>query len=359
MAITFGSSGAASQKTINYDSLFTSSLANYRRTLADNISTSNPFWAKLVASNMYEGVNGGTNIELPLMTTLGTADWYEGYDTLNTNPLEGHTMAVYEWREASTPISISRKEERQNGGDKIFGLLEAKIKQAEMGFQETMAKAYLQGSLSVGGASLETPVVSAATGASGINPIAHLIQKDPTTNETVGNINQSTNSWWRNQTASSTAATLDAFLKEVQNMYNNCSKGPGGPPDIMLMDQGTYEMFEIALWNRSGSRAPNNTDLSFPFENLRWRRATAMWDEFMGDVQNNSLTVTKGTIYFINSNFITLKYDTASNFVNTPFASSPNQPNARVSHILWMGQLCTNNRRKHGVLYNIDNTLTS
>lgn len=359
MAITFGNSGAPSQKTINLDSLFTLSLANVQRTLVDQISTSNPIFAKLVASDAYQSVDGGTNIEIPLMYQLGEADWFEGYDTLKTDPMDGHTMSVWEWREASIPIVISHREERQNA-QKIAGLLEAKIEQAEMGFRETMAKALLQGSLSTGsGSSIETAVVSSATGASGMIPLANLIQLDPTSSESVGNINQSTFSWWRNQTKSSTASTYDGFLKEVTNVYNSCSKGPGGPPDMILCDQSTFEMFEFALYNRGGSRAPEKTNLSFPFENIKYRNSMVTWDEFMPDVENDSLTLTTGSMYFLNTKFLKLKYDSQTNFTNTPFASAPNQPNAKVSHIMWMGQLCCSNRRKQGVLYGIDTTIAS
>ncbi len=358
MAITFGSAGAPSQETRNFDALFTTALSNYQRTLADNISTSNAFFAMIVSTEGYQSVDGGTDIKLPLLHTLGQMDWYEGYDTLDTSPMDGITHTIWEWREASIPISISRREERQHAQN-LMPLIENKINQAEMGFKEGLAKAILQGSLASGGSSLETPQTSTVTGAQGVHPLGQLIQKVPTSDESVGNINQSTHSFWRNQTKSSSASTYDAFLKEVENIYNSCGKGPGGPPNIILCDQKTYELFTFALWNRGGSRHDNATTLEFPFEHIKWRNAVVTWDEFVPDVQNDTIAITKGTMYFLNTQFFRIKYDSASNFTNTEFRSPPNQPNARVAHILWMGNVCVNNRRKHGVMYNITTTISS
>ena len=59
----------------------------------------------------------------------------------------------------------------------------------------------------------------------------------------------------------------------------------------------------------------------------------------------------------INTKFFGVKYDSQTNFKNTPFQQPVNQ-DAKVSHILWMGNTTISNRRKHGVLYNIASSLT-
>lgn len=363
MPITFGSSGAPSQETRNFDALFTASLANYSKQLVDNISTSNAFFAKITASQGYVSKDGGTNVDFPLMYALGNPDWYEGYDVLNTEPMDGTTMSIWEWRECAVPITVSRRELRQNA-HKLYDLVEAKMMQAEMGFKEFMAKAFLQGNAVNAGGSIEDSQSSAVTGAAGVEPLAKLIQKDPTSSESIGNINQSSYSWWRNQTKSSTASSYDAFLKEVQGIYNDCSKGPGGPPDMILCDQYTYQLFERMLYNRGGSRHEPGTTLEFPFENLKWKNSMVTWDEFVPDVNADSATVsadssTGGTMFFLNTKFMKIFYDSQTNFVQTEWKSAYNQPNAQTKHILWMGNAAITNRRKLGVLYGIDTTIAS
>ena len=78
--LTLGSSGQPSAKTINFDALFTASVANAKRTLIDNISTSNAWWARIKQMGGYASENGGTHIEEPLMYGLGNFHWYDGYD---------------------------------------------------------------------------------------------------------------------------------------------------------------------------------------------------------------------------------------------------------------------------------------
>lgn len=362
MAITFGSSGAPSQETRNFDSLFTTSLSNYSRQMFDNISTSNAFFMKLKGSKGYVSLDGGTDAKFPVMYALGEFDWYEGYDTLDTAPMDGHTQTIWEWREASIPITVSRRELVQNKQN-LMPLVSAKIQQAEMGIMEGMAKAILQGNAALGG-TLTDPQVSAVTGASSFDPLPKLVQKDPTASDTVGNIAQNTHSWWRNQTKSSTASTYDGFLAEVQGIYNDCSKGPGGPPDLILCDQYTYQMFERMLYNRGGSRHAPGSTLEFPFENLRWKNSMVTWDEFVPDVSAGTATVavdssTGGTMYFLNTKFLKVFYESGTNFIQTDWMKAYNQPNAQTKHILWMGGTAVTNRRKNGVLYGIDTTIAS
>lgn len=362
MAITFGSAGAPSQETRNFDALFTASLANYSKTLIDNISTSNAFFAKITKSGGYVSKNGGTNVDFPLMYALGSGDWYSGYDTLNTEPMDGTTMSIWQWRECSIPITVSRLEMRMNA-QRLYDLVDSKIQQAEMGFKEFLAKAFLQGA-SVSGANTYDPQTSIVTGAVGVEPIASLIRVDPTTSTEIGNINQSSQTWWRNRTKSSTASTYDGFLAEVQGVYNDCSKGPGGPPDMILCDQYTYQMFERMLYARGGSRHQPGTTLEFPFENLKWKNTMVTWDEFVPDVTGNASVVpvdssTNGTMFFLNTKFLKIFYDSETNFIQTPWASAPNQPNAKTKHILWMGNSAVTNRRKQGVLYGINTTIAS
>jgi hypothetical protein len=52
-----------------------------------------------------------------------------------------------------------------------------------------------------------------------------------------------------------------------------------------------------------------------------------------------------------------MKYDEQTNFVATPFMKPINQ-DARVAHILWMGNMCVSNRRKQAIWAKLPRTLT-
>ncbi len=360
---TYGAAGNPSQNTINYDSILGTSLFNYRRTLADNISKSNPFFYKMQENGMYKSEDGGVAIQIPIMYQLAIADTYSSYDILNVDPTDGITNAFFDWRQISVPISISRLEERQNASShRMANLLEAKIQQAEIGIKEFFAKQLLQGNALTSAANnIYDPYVSTANGSFGIEPFAKLMAKDPTSNSvvpTVGNINQSTSSWWRNQVKeaviTSSSKPVD-FLLEADTLYNNCSKGPGGPPDLILTDQNTFQMWRAAYYDKYRHTA--ETDNNYPFANFKFNRAVVTWDEFVPDVYNNSTTITNGTAFFLNTKFMKVIYDKESNFVNSPFQKPVNQ-DAKVAHIMWMGNVAIDNRRKLGVWTKIPLSLT-
>lgn len=352
--LTLGSSGQPSVKTINFDALFTASLANSKKTLIDNISTGNAWWAKVKSMGGYVSENGGTHIEEPLMYGLGNFHWYDGYDELRNDPFEGITKSLWEWRQGSAGIPISRKEVRQNA-HKILDLVATKIEQAEMGIQEAIPKAIFQGNKPNGGA-ITDAAVDTVLGATGINPIAQLVHKDPTSAVNVGNIGQDAHSWWRNYTDSSGASTKEALILELNLLAQKAARGPGGPTDLWITDETTYSLIEAALYERV--RHEVKSRLEFPFENIIWKGAMIVHDEFMHDVENGlTNTDTKGTLYMLNNKFIKVKYDSETNFITTEKRVPINQ-DAYVKYILWMGNMTINNRRKHAVLYNIARTLT-
>jgi hypothetical protein len=60
----------------------------------------------------------------------------------------------------------------------------------------------------------------------------------------------------------------------------------------------------------------------------------------------------------LNSKFYVVKYDNQTNFMTTPFVKPENQ-DAKTAQIQWYGTAGVTNRRKHGVVDDIDTTVTS
>ena len=181
MSITFGSSSAPSQVTINLDALFSQSLAKYSKTMSNNISTANAFLHMMKSGDLYESDNGGTDIRLPLMYALAPMDSYDGYDELSDAITDGVTQSVWEWRQCAVPISYSMREVIQNK-EKLIDLVDTKISQAEMGFQEGWSNHFFNGA---GTGSIATPYTSPINGSSSFEPLAKLIKFDPTTSTAI------------------------------------------------------------------------------------------------------------------------------------------------------------------------------
>lgn len=373
MAVSFGTSTAPSQVTLNLDSLFGLSLAAYRKELVDNIGATNAFFFEILRKDLYEGQDGGTYIQIPLMYGLQTADSYDGYDELSTVPVDGVTDAIYQWRQCAAAIAYSMREVKQNK-QRLVSLVKARIKQAEMGLQEFFSQSLMFGSANQSGGSLKTPYTSPINGSLSIDPISEFMDYTPTSSTVIGNINQSTQTWWQNKTKVSSASGYDAFLLEVDQIFNRASLGTGGKVKLVLFDETTYELFVHAIYQKY-RYTESRVDETYPFENVMYKGAHFVMDDKTPDVASgiaptlnagagDPASLTYGSGFFINPEFFKLIYEEDSDFKmledeqgKTIF--KPVNGDSRVGHFAWMGNLTCSNRRKQGVIGHVARTLTT
>ncbi len=356
--------------TDDYGALLTTTLRAMQPRLHDNITRGNKVLAWLEEKGRFDKQDGGERVKVALMHAQNnTADIYSGYGVLDTTPQDGITSAFFDWAQLSVSISISRKEERQNSGKSAaLSLLKSKTTQAEASIRELLNNCIVAGRITASAASGRFLARTGRldSGASGPLPLAALIDATPSRSVSLGNINGGTYSFWRNQATSSTATTFAGLKLEMNTIYNNCSRGVGGAPDLMIGDQVSWEEYWGALATQERYVIDNKrtVDILGGSDALKFRGATFVWDEVVPDVETNAEvvdaigTVSASTIFFINAESMDYKVDSETDFITTPFVRPENQ-DARVAQILWMGVLGTNNRRKNGVLYGISRTITS
>lgn len=348
-----------SSLTLDYDAILSTTLFNYQKTLYDNISRVNALLYYLMkkSDSGYKKISSiGDRMQVPLMYELGQADSYSGYDVLDTTPMDGITSAFWEWRQAAVPIAISSLEEKKNEGEaRIIALLESKTKQAEMGIQEFFNRRLLLGA---GGSTITTAYTSTLNGSTFLDPLPLLVKYDPTSSTSVGNINQLTYTWWRNQTSNSVSTTYKGFLQELRRLRLLCARGPGGSPNLHLVDENVYTLYEAAL--SSFHQNPSYQKADIPFENVAFYGQPVTHDEIVPDAQAGSETqsTTSGSWYMLNTEFFGIQVHKGTNFTPTEFKKPENQ-DAKVAHILWLGGIGVSNRRKHGVMGGIDTTIAS
>ena len=356
--------------TDNFDALLTTTLRNMETEIRDNVSRGNKFLAYLDSKGMFRKVDGGERVQVPLMHAQNnTADIYSAYGVLDTTPQDGITSAFYEWAQLSVSIAIARKEERQNSGtSRKINLLKAKTMQAEVSLKELLNNCIVAGRITASAASgrFFARIGKLDSGASGPLPLAAIIDANSSRNAALGNINPNTYSFWRNQADSSVATTFAAMKQEMNNIYNDCSKGEGGPPDVLLGDQVAWEQYWNSLQNQERYIVNEKRiiDVLGGADAIKFRGAIFIWDEVVPDVETNAEvvdaigTVSASSIFFANSKSLEFITDQDTDFITTPFVRPENQ-DAKVAQILWMGALGTNNRRKNGVLYGISRSITS
>lgn len=371
-----------SQLTDDYDALLTTTRRAMQPRIRDNITRGNRVLAWLDANGQTRFQDGGERIQVPLMHSLNsTVDIYQGYGTISTTPQDGITSAFYTWSQIGASTSISRKEERQNSGaSRLISLLESKETQTMNTVREMLNNCIVSGRITASADEGRFLALQGTldTSASGPLPLGAIIDTQNNRNVAIGNINPNTHSFWRNVSQEFGATnTFAALKKEMNEVYNDTSKGVGGSPDLMIGDEVAWETYFNALQSQEryfvtaqrvidvlGGPTGDNSSL------LRFRGAVFIWDEVVPDLETNATvvngppgtagvgTVTLSNIWFICTPCLEWVTDSQTDFIMTPMVRPIGQ-DARTGMTLWMGAMGTNNRRKLGLLYGINQSITS
>jgi len=327
----------------------------------DAIFKSNPTFAELNKKGVKKMVGGGSRIDVNVMYGKNTTvDSYSRYGEIDVAPQDGITQALYNWAQYAGTVSIDGLSEAQNSGkEAVQKLLREKVTQLTMSFAERMNADLWD---------VEQATTSFATGNGNKNIISipMFVQGDPTTAQDVGGIDQSVETWWANQTKNSGTESSGTFLmlnKEMRSLYNSCSKGYGGAPDLMIANQDTFEAYETGMDTKVRYEYTDNASVGF--ENIKFKGAKLMWDEHVPDPDGgynfdhaSYAGTTGGAVYFLNTKFLDLVCLKGKDFVPLGFDRPTNQ-DARTGLWVFYGQLVCSNRRKLGVLEDITTTMTS
>jgi hypothetical protein len=303
----------------NFDTLLSTTLANYRSTLTDNVFTARPLTFKLMEKGRIRMLNGGTKIVEPLIygqnDTVGS---YSGFDTIALTPQTGISAAEYEWKQYAASISMSGIEEAKNNGEQeIINLLEAKIMQAEESLREGFNQMFFADGTGNGGKDWNglANLVEATGAVGGIDPAG------------------SGNSFWASyEENTSTALTL----AQMSTAYNSVSVG-NDHPDVLLTTQTLFEKYEALLL--PVLRYTDSKTADAGFQNLLFKSAPVMYD----------VHCPAGTFFFLNSKYITLVGHSGKWFQQTEFIR-PEDLDARYALIMCYGNLTLRNRAKQGKL---------
>lgn len=301
----------------NFDALLSTTLANYRDKLTDNVFTARPLTYWLMDKGRIRTESGGTKIVEQLIhgqnSTVGS---YSGYDTISLTPQEGISAAEYEWKQYAASIAISGIEEAKNNGEHaIINLLEAKIMQAE----ESMREGFNQMFFSNG----------AGNGGKDWNGLGNLVEAQTV----AGGIDPATNAFWQSYEENTATALTQA---QMATAYNTTSVG-NDHPDVILTSQTLFEKYESTLTQQLRYTDTKTADAGF--QNLLFKAAPIMYD----------VHCTAGTMFFLNTKYITLVGHSSKWFQQTEFIR-PEDLDARYALIMCYGNLTIRNRKKQGKL---------
>lgn len=315
-------------ETRTYDALLTTTLANYRKKLYDNIFDVFPTlsWMNGKLGEAMRGekrkrvLDGGESIVEHLLYEVSSAvKAYSQYETLDTTPQEGLTIARYSWRQYAATIAISGLEKRSNAGEaRMIDLLKAKTTQAEMSLRNT----------------LSTDLWGTNAAGNQLDGLALVVDSAGT----VGGLSATTFTWW-----ASTETTSGSFaaqgISDMRTLYNTLSFG-NDSPDFIVMPQAVFEYFEDYLEPKE--RYQNTKAANVGFTTLTFKGIPVVFDR----------DCTASTIYMLNSRYLNFVVHRDADMSTGKFIEPENQ-DASVAKILFQGNVTTNNRRMHGKLVSV------
>jgi hypothetical protein len=294
--------------------VLSTSLADYQKRLVDNVYNGTEVMRLLGKSKKM--VNGGTSIvETLIKEKQDDGGWYLGADVLNNTQGNDLTLVEFKWQNAYEPIVITRDEERQNAGDvhKIIDLVGTKTQLSERAIRDRLEQA------------LSTPV-----GAAG-----NLIDIDTLVGTgTLGSIAGGTYTFWQATRTTSGAFATQGLTDMTTATYAVSSSSTVDNPTNYLTNKTIFQKFEQTRLPLE--RISNTLTANAGFTNLTFKGRPVIYGNYIGT----------GYIYGLNTNYIYLAVDSATDLVTTPFITPTNQT-VKVAYILWRGNLITNNRRRH------------
>ena len=316
----------------NLSEIVTTTLYNRSKAFADNVTNNNALLSRLERRGKRKPFSGGRQIvqeiEYGENQTFG---WYSGYDPLNISPSEVFTSAVFDIKQCSVAVSMSGLEELQNSGEEqVIDLLEGRISNAEKTMRNRMSDAAYSDGTGDGGkqlGGLQLLVSDAGTG-------------------TVGGINSTTWSFWRNDVFDATtdggaAATSANIISYMNRLWLRLVRG-SDKPDLIVADNNYYRLYWEAL--QAQQRFTSKEMAQAGFESLRYMSADVVFDGGMGgDAPTNHM-------YFLNTDYIYMRPHSAREYVPlNPDRFSTNQ-DAMVKLMAWAGNMTTSGRKFQGVL---------
>ena len=296
--------------------VLTTSLADYSKTLADNVYNDVVVLKLCEAAGNKRMVDGGLSIvNTVIKEKQDDGGFYLGADVLNNTQGNDTNMVEFKWQNVYEPIQITRDEERQNSGDmhKIIDLVAAKTQMAEKSIKERMDQA------------LSTPVSEAN----------NLIDLETLVNTgALGTLNGASDTFWQSTVTASGAFATQGLTDMTTATYAVSSSATVDNPTHYITNKTIFQKFEQTRLPLE--RISNTLTANAGFTNLTFKGKPVVYGNY----------ISSGLLFGLNMNYIMLAVDSVTDFITTPFLAPTNQT-VKVAYILWRGNMYTNNRRRH------------
>lgn len=311
----------------SYTELITTTLDNYRPDLRDNILNHNSLLARLNRKGNVDPATGGSKLLENLMyAENGTVTWYSGYEQLDVSASDVLTSANFDWKQLNVNVTMSGLEQMQNNGKQaVHNWLKARIRVAEITAKNALAAALFYSNTEQGGKA--------------IGGLQHLVADLPTSG-TVGGIDSSAQSWWRNQFYDFSTETVTASSTTIQHAMNEiwrrCLRGTD-KVDFWVAGGTYFTYFEESLQPNQRFMSAGKGEAGF--DSYKYKSGDVFFDE------NCSAT----RMYALNTDYIHFRPHVERDFITMRARQAVNQ-DADITPMFWGGNMTVSNRSLQGLI---------
>jgi hypothetical protein len=315
---------------VNITDLIAAGIDNRRVDTADNYSNHNPVFAALSAKGRKKSFDGGIALQEAVAYDGNTnAGSYSGYDPLPTNAADVLSAALYDIKQYSTTITVSGREARiQNAGRAALKDLVTERIDAGMGGLYNL---------------LDTDALGDGTGNAGkaLTGLAAIVEATAPGSQTstVGGINRTNFSFWRNYYATGSTATA-ALLQAAWNTAWSSTLRAGDKIDVVIAGAREWGKYLASLQAIQRFTSPTTAELGF--ETVKFMGGA---DVYCGAGIGTGLTTTD--VLFLNTKYLKLRPHSGTDMISMPNRYATNQ-DAYTRIVLWAGNITSNGPRFQG-----------
>lgn len=314
-----------------FTELVSTTFRKHRKEINDAVSNNNALLRRIESRGNKKTEDGGLSIVEPLdYAENNTYQRYSGYDVLNIGASDVLSSAEFAWRQIALNVVASGRELKINSGDsRIINLAKSRLKNAIRTFKNNFS----------------SDIYSDGTATNQINGLQALVANAGT--GTVGGIDSSTWTFWKNKVQSAAAplqgggaVTVSATTIEGEMMLPLWLELCVGDdkPDLIVSDNIYFQFYERS--QLSIKRYTSAGEAKGGFTSMKYKSADVIFDGGSG--------IPASTMYFLNTDYLYLTVHKDAD-LDMPEDLRPYNQDAVVMPVLWMGNLIVSNRKRQGI----------
>lgn len=319
---------------INYSEILTTTIANRRMKLRDNVIKNNALFSWLREhGNDDDKIDGGdTILEEISYAENPNFSFYSGTDLLPVAQAQTMSAAEFSLKLCSVQVIITGEEKLKNAGEeKMISLMDKRVKNAEATMANRMSEFSYGDGTGMGGKAI-------------VGMLA-MVPTDPTVG-VYGNIDRAVNPFWRPTVVNpGVVITSSNILQYMQQLWLQQVRGVERP-DLIIADNYMYAAFWGAA--QPQQRFVDAKKAKLGFDGIDFNGATVICDGGVGGY------ATAKNMLFLNTKYVHYRPHQDREFDPiTPGTRSPVNQDAEVVITGWAGAITCSNQRLQGRLISL------